>query len=299
MILTIIIISLSMAWLGYETKWFTIRLLIGKVKSNQKDDWTPYYKELLARDNRPYNTPRTMAEWEIYNKQHPEEIEHARLEREREQEEYRKAVELRESHTCHICDKYLESITIETHEIKAGNSVCHVRGCPDCLNKWQKEIERSQTEKIKQPVIKSNQLPLFEYKHRQRTGSHVEYTRWNSETNELEKLDKYKKGYHRNVVEEYETVYHDCLVSKEWLKEHENFEYPEPTIDIQINDKSLHVNGNYKKGLIGDFLSVYTERVKAGKKTLTVVKGGHVVNMGGGAYVAVNGETKNGEYQYF
>jgi head-tail adaptor len=265
MITTIILISLAFAWLGFETKWFSIRLPVGKDK--------------------PRNAGRTMAEWDIYNKEHAKELE-------QEQKEYARKQAERASHTCNICQKYDETMTVETREIKAGNSICHVKGCPECIAKFTKDIEKSQTDKIRQSVIKtSNQLPLFEYKHNARIGSHTEWTRWNHETQEFEHSDKYIKGYSKRVVEEFETVYHDCLVSKEWLKEHEKFEYPEATIDITIDNKTLPVNGNYKKGLIAGFMENYTERVKAGKKTVTVLKGGHVENMGGGCYVAVNEPT--------
>ncbi len=59
-------------------------------------------------------------------------------------------------------------------------------------------------------------------------------------------------------------------------------------IEISIDGKSLSVNGNYKKGVIQDFMSQYTEKVRAGKKTITIQKGGHVENCGGGVYIAVN-----------
>jgi hypothetical protein len=119
-------------------------------------------------------------------------------------------------------------MTVETREIKAGNSICHVKGCPECIAKFTKDIENSQTAPIRQPAFKPFTSLLCD----------------------------------GNI---------EPLCGKAWLKEHENFEYPEPTIEISINGKDLHVNGNYKKGLIGDFVSQYTTRVKAGKKTVTVV----------------------------
>ncbi len=295
MITAIIVITLAFIWLTFETKCFTIRLT-GKTLLNEVDTWTPYYKELLARDNKPRSTARTMAEWDIYNKQHAEEIEAERLEHEREYEQIKT---YRESHECNICHKTFENAVVETKTFTYGNSTCHVKGCPDCVEKYRKDIEKSQTEKIRQPSVKNSQLPLFEYKHNQRIGSHAEWTRWNHETQELEYSDKYINGYSKRIVDEYETVYHNCLVSKEWLKAHENFEMPEPTIEITINDKTLPVNGNYRKGLIPGFMEQYTERVRAGKKTMTIVKGGYVQQIDKGLYVAVNGEIVNGEYRYF
>ncbi len=271
MITTIILITLTILWLGYETKWFTIRLLVGKDK--------------------PHSEARTIAQWDEYNKVHAKEIEQEQLERERKHAEYLK-------HNCTICHETFENPVIETREVKSGNSVCHIKGCPDCITKYIKEINNAQI--IRQSVNKTSkpvQPSLFIT--RERVGSHQEWTCWNNETNKLDIISKYKKGYSKRVVEEYATVYHDCLISKEWIKANENFKMPESTIEIIINDKALSVNGNYKKGLIGEFMSQYTQKARAGKKTITILKGGHVENLGSGTYVAVNGKLVNGEYQYF
>lgn len=258
MLATIIIISLAFTWLGFESDWFTVRLPVGKNKS-LKDNWTPYYKELLARDNRPRSAGRTIAEWDKY------EIEHANeLAQERKEQAGRDAYY--KAHTCPICKNAGATVIVETKTIVAGNSTCHVTGCPDCIAKYTKDIENSQNGKIRETIFKPCQLPLDAFIKTIRVGSH---------------------GYHR-TADDYETVYHDCLVSKEWLKEHEHFEMPEPTIEITINDKTLPVNGNYKKGLIAGFMENYTEKVRAGKKTMVILKGGHVENMGGSCYVSIN-----------
>jgi hypothetical protein len=283
MLTTILIISLAFVWLLLETRCLTIRLT-GDV-THFVDTWTPYYKELLARDNRPHNISRTRAEWDIYNEQHKDELEQEYLEREREQEERRL---YRARHECKLCVKTFENPVIETMEFKYGNSTCHVAGCHDCLEKYRKAIEKSQDDKIRQPIqnhSKPSQPPLFITT--ERVGSHREWI----ETSP-------KHGYHR-TIDDFETIYHDCLVSKTWLKEHEHFEYPEPSIDITIDGKTLPVNGNYKKGLIAGFMEQYTTRVRAGKKTMTIVKGGHVENRGFGCYVAVNGEMVDGTYKYY
>jgi hypothetical protein len=194
-------------------------------------------------------------------------------------------------HNCRIskhCHKDKERWTgwkISAKTIKAFNTTLNLtEGCNIARASLLKDVANAQRIN-KTPSVKLAQLPLFI--EQLRVGSHREWV----ETSP-------KHGYHR-IVEDYESVYHNCLASKEWLKEHEHFEYPEPTIEITINDKTLPVNGNYKKGLIAGFMENYTEKVKAGKKTLTVVKGGHVENRGGGCYVAINGELVNGEYKYF
>jgi hypothetical protein len=110
-----------------------------------------------------------------------------------------------------------------------------------------------------------------------RLGSHQEWV----------STDDKGHGYHK-IVDEYTTHYNDCLPGKKWLEAHKHDEYPEPTIELSIDGKSLSVNGNYKKGVIAGFMADYTEKVRTGKKTLTIQKGGHVENCGGGVYIAVN-----------
>lgn len=254
MIVCMIIVILAFVWLGLETRWFTVQLLTGKFNPVITDNWTPYYKELLEsfKDNRPRSAARTIAEWDKYNKEHATEIE-------LEQAEYARKQAERARHTCNICKKHDDLLVTETKTIVAGNSTCHVTGCPDCIAKYTKDIENAQI--IRQPVIKNVkpvQPPLFIT--RERVGSHREY----HETSP-------KHGYH-TTVEDFETVYHSCLVPKEWLKEHEHFEMSEPTIDITIDDKTLPVNGNYKKGLIAGFMQDYTQKIRVGKKSVTILK---------------------------
>ena len=63
-----------------------------------------------------------------------------------------------------------------------------------------------------------------------------------------------KHGYNQ-IVEDYTTHYSDCLPGKTWLKAHQNdLQDFEPTIDISVDGKTLSVNGNYKRGLIRDFV---------------------------------------------
>ena len=121
-----------------------------------------------------------------------------------------------------------------------------------------------------------------------RMGSCHEYLKWNRETGENETSLRPKRGYSHRVREEYKTVFHDCLPGKEWIEAHWKDEYPEPTIDIMVNDKSLHLNGNYKKGSIQGFMADFTEKKRAGRKVMTVSKGDEVVNCGGGVYLPMH-----------
>lgn len=73
----------------------------------------------------------------------------------------------------------------------------------------------------------------------------------------------------------YETVYHDCIVPKAWLKAHENDHKDyEPEITVSFdNNELIHANGNYKTGMIKDAIQAerkkHTESyVKYGSKKL-------------------------------
>lgn len=84
-----------------------------------------------------------------------------------------------------------------------------------------------------------------------------------------------------------ETPEYHGLVTHEWYLTHSKDEYLEPTMELLVdNGKSIHVNGNYKKGIITNFMSKYTEKVRAGRKSIRINKGESVVNCGGGVYIA-------------
>ena len=80
MIYSIIIITISFIWLGYETDWMRVRLLVGK-------------------DLPQYGVGRTLKQWDEYYRIHAKEIE-------AEKETYRKKQAHIKSHTCPVCHKY-------------------------------------------------------------------------------------------------------------------------------------------------------------------------------------------------
>ena len=89
--------------------------------------------------------------------------------------------------------------------------------------------------------------PLPNFIRDVRTGSHTEW---------IETTPKH--GYHR-IVEEHETMFDDCLCGKEWLKAHYQDVIPEPTIDLVVNGKETHFNGNFKTGCVHEFMVVNAE----------------------------------------
>ena len=88
-------------------------------------------------------------------------------------------------------------------------------------------------------------LPLFV--ETVRIGSHTETKKW--------KDDNGKKHVFNNVVTDYTTNFHDCLCGKDWLEAHINDHKDfEPTIELRVNEKSISFNGNFKSGVIKDWV---------------------------------------------
>lgn len=236
MILTIILVSLAFGYLVYVTDYFRIRL-------------QAYSKIVL--NNTPDNV-KTPYYWQK-DKSNMLLCQGCRLK----------------------CNKSKEQWTgwkLAARTIKAfGHTMNFEEQCVYARAKLLKDVASAQTRQ-KPVTFKPTQLPLFI--EQVRTGSHEEWTRWNEETKELDIIHKYKKGYIHRVVTDYTTHYNDCLCGKDWLKEHEHFEYPEPTMELIIDEKSFHVNGNYHKGLISDTIKPYTAKVKIGRKMVTIDKNG-------------------------
>jgi hypothetical protein len=51
----------------------------------------------------------------------------------------------------------------------------------------------------------------------------------------------------------------NCLFPIEWLKLHVDDVIPEPTIDLIVNGKETHFNGNYRTGCVHEFMVVNAE----------------------------------------
>jgi hypothetical protein len=91
-------------------------------------------------------------------------------------------------------------------------------------------------------VAKSPPLPLFV--ETVSIGSH----------RELDNNPIYKHPINR-IVSDYTTIFHDCLCGKEWLEAHYNDHKDfEPTIELTVNEKSISFNGDYKTGVIKQWI---------------------------------------------
>lgn len=87
-----------------------------------------------------------------------------------------------------------------------------------------------------------------------RVGSH----------NEFHATDDKGHGWNQTVTD-FETVYHDCLVPKGWLQEHEHdLDGYEPTVELFVDGgKSISLNGNFKRGMIREWVKANkTEAIK-------------------------------------
>jgi len=95
--------------------------------------------------------------------------------------------------------------------------------------------------KHNKPTATIKQLPLT-FVETVRTGSHREQFGMRGN----------RKYY--DAVNDYKTVFKDCLPGKAWLEAHYKDEIPEPTMELIINGKEFSINGNYKTGMIRDLV---------------------------------------------
>lgn len=123
-----------------------------------------------------------------------------------------------------------------------GSTLALNAGCNIHRANLLKDIVREH--KKKTVSIKTVSLPSFV--KQVRTGSHWEKERWTDYAG--------KKHEFNRIVEDSKTVFDDCLPGKDWLKKHCQDEYPEPTMEVSANGKTLSLNGDYKKGMIKEFV---------------------------------------------
>ncbi len=287
MIATIIILAIAFTWLGYETKWFTIRLesteyqnaviAQGKVKDSLESDLCQFnmtdipcnkpathinkngvkvceYHALLIggfnwelRDNDKFE-PVTKLETPIDTKLNPTDTPYYWMTPEQKEKNVVLCVGCRLKCSEHKTERWA-SWKLPAKTIKAfGSTLNLTEGCnikrASFLKSMAREIKRKPS---------TSQPPLFkrEFIYQERIGSHREFVpRIDYQTGEP---DKEGRGYHQ-TIEDYVTKYRDCLPGKAWLKKHANDVLPEPTIELTIDGKSLSVNGNYKKGVIKEFV---------------------------------------------
>ena len=160
--------------------------------------------------------------------------------------------ELRETqmilcHNCRVkCDKEnrwigwkVSARTIKFH----GSTLNLAEGC----NIKRAKLLKAMAREVKRKTYTLTLTPLPAFVETERIGSHQEW---------IETTPKH--GFHR-TVEEYTTNFKPCLCGKDWLEAHYKDEYPEPTIELSVNGKTLSLNGNYKTGVIKAFCKANKE----------------------------------------
>lgn len=158
----------------------------------------------------------------------------------------------------HKADRWA-SWKLPARTIKAFGSTLNLNeGCNIQRALLLKTIARELTRKT--PVVKPAPFQT-NFIEAVRTGSH----------NEFHATDDKGHGWHQ-VVNDYKTVYHDCLVPGSWIKEHEHdLDGYEPTIEIAVDGgKNLSVDGNYKQGMIKDFMADYVTKARIGRKSVNL-----------------------------
>jgi hypothetical protein len=234
-ITTLLIIAVSLLWLGYETNYFSIRLPYGAKIPAKTILLLPCAKVepilMLPVAISRYKLSMTIDEWKVYDDEHAQELEQS-------QREWAKNQAKIKARTCPICKKQFENPIIKNTQIIRGNSVCNVIGCPDCVAEFQTEIEKSQskhksTQSVKAPCSKPTEFITTET---------VRISRNETRT---------------------ESRYHDSLVPKEWLEKHHSDIIPEATIELIIDGKEVaHFNGNFKTGCLREILKPKQSRIK-------------------------------------
>lgn len=229
-------ILLAFIWLGLETHWLTVRLPCGSLQCDSTGIEALEGIKLLAPAKQPlllcapikkidFDTP--------YWWQSPEmKIFHLTLCQNDYRCPYRKK--------CKDTERWT-GWKLPAKTIKAwGTTMNLAEGCNIKRALFLKAMAREVNRKSSTPA----QTPVPLFITQERTGS--------------EKVQHGTRGGRRYYQHDdtYETVYHDCLVSKAWLKKHSKDVIPEPTMEVIVNGKTLSVNGNYKKGVVKEFIKV-------------------------------------------
>jgi len=220
MITTIIIVSIALAWLTWETDYFTIRLPYGDAP------------ELKSRGIKMESNNISLPKLYLL----PEYCQLTLAQQELATTKYRDSWRYSTPYNTRRPDSY-QSMTI-------GNQVITLNATLPNLHELIADVYKVQTDKPRQSSFKPCQLPMDAFIKTVRIGSHNEWV----ETTP-------KHGFHR-IVEEYTTYYNDCLAGKDWLKEHEhNLDNFEPSIELSVSGgQGLSLNGNFKRGMIKEYV---------------------------------------------
>ena len=224
MILPTILLALGFAWLMVETDWLRIRLPYGSipVQSIERRKHRPEI-ELGRIINASYPETKLLAEMCGFTKLQTQFVK-----------EKWKSINPYNYMKKPRCWASYQQMIIGGHTLT-------INATSSKLYDTIAEAVKVADSKPRKFVAKVAPLPGFVEVHR--VGSHKEFV----ETSP-------KHGYHK-IVEEFNTYYKDCLCGKEWLEAHYNDHKDfEPTIELTVNEKSISFNGNYKTGIIKQWI---------------------------------------------
>ncbi len=225
MVATIILVGVAFGWLFYETDFMRVRLPVGKAVSNK-------------------TMPIVNAETEV--KPNPIDTPYYWMTPEQKEQHLVLCVGCRVKCQHHKSDRWA-SWKLPARTIKAFNSTLNlVEGCNIqralFLKSMARELNQKATVTHSQPP-----LPMNAFISQERIGSH--------------KQQYGMRGgrRHYEYTDDYETVYHDCLAPKSWLKKHEHdLADFEPTIELSVSGGvKANINGNYNKGVIKQWMKVH------------------------------------------
>ena len=248
MIATIITIALAFYWLLIETDYLRVRLAICQnidTLQSKSEAVIPAVNDIIpAKLNLPV-IPLAL----------PEVCQLTRFQKELATSKCRDSRRYGISYNSNRCPDSFQQMTIGNHIITLNASLWN-------LYDLIAEVRKALTEKPRKPAFRPAPLPQFI--EQVRLGSHIV-------SQEASVGYKANRGW-SETVNDYKTVFNDCVCGKAWLKKHHKDEYPEATIDITVDGgKSLSLNGEFRKGMIKSFMAEYC-RPGEGKIRLVKVR---------------------------
>lgn len=231
MLEVIAVFLLAMGWLCFETDFLRVRLPYGQSKSNS-------YIECLTQmmDNEWIEVEKYLTIKPIIPQlaQFCERTKHDN--------------EFKNSRCKPKYNHYRQSF----QQMTIGNSTFRLNPTLSNLHDFIKDVEKVQSEKHKPKQIAMG-FPSMEFIKTIKTGS------------EKKQFGMRGGRKHYEYVDTTKLEFYDCLCGKEWLEAHYKDEYPEPIIELEVNDKTFCVNGNYKKRLITEYMMGKAKKSKQNK----------------------------------
>ena len=211
---------LAFAWLFYESNWLRIRLPVGKAQPIH-----PYFSY-------QYRRPKVLQE-------QPKDMPYPQMTTEQKEEHLILCQNCNDKCPLRKDGRWL-AWKLPARTIKAWDSTINLaEGCNVQRASLLKDIAKGLNRKPRASIYSS---PLPGFIEKCSVGSHIDHI-------------KGQRGYRGGrgysvIVSDYETIYHDCLPGKKWLKahEHDHDDY-QPEIQISYDGIPINHNGNLKEAI--------------------------------------------------